>query len=91
METAKTAGAKSYARTVVARYKSLIMTKVWEKKASFYVMVFHICNVKKLTVPMVFVIIMKSLLVDILALSWFHHVLNMKETKGLHYMLPSLN
>jgi hypothetical protein len=36
------------------------MTKVWERKSSFYAMVFCINNVKKMTVPVVFAAIMKS-------------------------------
>jgi hypothetical protein len=36
-------------------HKSLVMAKVQEREPLFYVMVFHMCNVKKLMVGVFFV------------------------------------
>jgi hypothetical protein len=59
-KTASKVGAKIYGKTVVASQESLIMMTMLKRKTVFYAMGFHTCNVMKLMVPMISVVLIKS-------------------------------
>jgi hypothetical protein len=49
---------------------------VQEKQPLFYAVVCHICSVKELMVPMIFVIVLEVLVISLLALTLFHRICN---------------
>jgi hypothetical protein len=61
-KTESIADADSYGKTVVTNKELLIMTEVPGKIPSLCVMVFHVSSIKRLTIPMIFIAIMKPML-----------------------------